>query len=101
MKVLWTRRAADQFEAKADSIAVDHPRAAAEWVARINDSVDDLARFPLRGQRLGELTSEPVRVLTIGLYRVIYRVDEGRVTVLSIKHSREAVAADDLRPDYP
>jgi plasmid stabilization system protein ParE len=38
MKLIWTRRAADQLEAVVEAIAADHPRAAAEWAGRIVDA---------------------------------------------------------------
>lgn len=101
MKIVWTRRAANQFEEKAARIELEHPRSAAEWIARINSAIQQLSRFPLRGHSLHELTGEPVRALTVGAHRIIYRVDERRVKVLSIKHSREDLSPDDLRPDYP
>jgi toxin ParE1/3/4 len=101
MKITWTMRAADQFEAIIAAIEADHPVAAPSWVKRIGKAVDQLARFPECGHRLADFSDEPARELVLAPYRILYSLDGERVMILSIKHSREALSVDDLRPDYP
>lgn len=101
MRIIWTMRAADQLEARIASIEADHPLAAAAWVTRFGKALDQLARFPLCGHRLPEFPEEPAREVIVAPARIIYRTDTDRVLILSIKHTREELAREDLRPDYP
>lgn len=101
MRIAWTMRAADQLEAKIASMEADHPLAAAAWVKRLTRALDQLAQFPLCGHRIPEFPDEPARELIVMPYRVVYRAEEERVSILTIKHTREELLREDLRPDYP
>lgn len=101
MRIIWTMRAADQLEARIASIEADHPLAAAAWVKRFGRALDQLTRHPLCGHRLPDFPDEPAREVIVAPSRIIYRADADRVIILSIKHSREELAREDLRPDYP
>lgn len=94
-------RAADQLEAKIAQIEVDHPSAAPVWVERIVGTVDTLEHFPLRGRPFHESLDGPVRELVIAPYRVLYRLEKDSLVILSVRHSREEISPEDLRPDYP
>jgi toxin ParE1/3/4 len=101
MRIRWTSRGADQFEARIASIEKDRPLAAAAWVQRVEKALDQLTRFPLSGHRLADFPDEPARELMVPPCRIVYRVDGDRALILSIKHAREALVLEDLRPDYP
>lgn len=101
MKLIWTLRAADQLERAAEAIEIDRPAAARKRVERILNAVDQLPSFPLRGRRVLDFTGHAVRELVIPPYRILYEPASDHVTVLSIKHSREELSIEDLRPDYP
>ena len=102
MKLIWTRRAADQLEGVVEAIAAaDHPDAAVEWAGRIVDAAEELPHFPLRGRRVPEFNDRSVRELVLPPYRLIYEPGHGHVTLLSIKHCRQALSDADTVPDYP
>ena len=101
MKLIWTRRAADQLESVVEAIAVDHPCAAAEWAGRIVDAAEELRRLPLRGRKVPEFADRIVRELVLPPYRVIYEPAADHLTLLSIKHCRQELSDEDVRRDYP
>lgn len=101
MKIIWTMRAADQLEARVAAIEADHPLAAAVCVKRVGKALDQLVRFPLSGHRVAEFPDEQAREVVLAPLRMIYRVEGDRVTIVSIKHCRQKLQIEDLRPDYP
>lgn len=102
MRVAWTLRAANQLEAAAASReAEDQPRAAAALVRRVVAAVEQLRRFPLSGHRVRQFPDSAVREILIPSFRILYLLDGRRVVILSIKHMRETLATEDLRPDFP
>jgi toxin ParE1/3/4 len=69
----------------ADYIAKDSRRYAAAMVRRIRDGVRSLKRFPKRGAVVPELGNEAIREISVGAYRVIYRLTD-RIAILGIIH---------------
>jgi len=63
----------------------DNPDAADRMLRRISDSFRQIADFPESGAPRPEL-SRGVRILPIGNYLVIYRVDERGPIVLRVVH---------------
>lgn len=88
MKVVWSPLAIDRAAAAAAHIAADRPGAAAKWVDELFDAVSQLSRFPRRGRLVPEIHRPDIRELLFGNYRVVYRVEARRVSVLTVRHVR-------------
>lgn len=97
MKIVWTKRARDDLANKAAWIARERPRAAAAWLAGIEEAVGQLPRFPFRGRHLPEFPKEPARELIVSPYRIVYLTSPDCVTILTVKHSRQKMRKQDLR----
>ena len=85
-RIRWTRQAREDLRAIRDFIARDAPRTASAYVQRLRRSVERLRTFPLIGQVVPELGKEDVREIIQGNYRIIYRVGQGYVDVLTVFH---------------
>lgn len=57
-----------------------------KWRERIMATVEILKDFPESGGRVAELRREDVRELLVGDYRVIYRLKDRNVDILSVRH---------------
>ena len=86
-EVVWSLEAISDLDTLADFIAKDSPFYAAAFVAEIRDASRTLAVFSERGRTVPELNNEDIRELIIKNYRLIYLVEENRVTILSLIHS--------------
>jgi plasmid stabilization system protein ParE len=86
--IIWSPRALDRVEEAARYIAQDRPGAALRWVDEIFARVDLLAVAPKQGRVVPELERAEIREIFFGRYRVIYRIEAGRVLVLTVRHSR-------------
>lgn len=69
-------------------IAVDNPLAARRVREDIFDAIRGLVRFPRQGHKRNDLTSRPLRFLTIRDYLVAYAPDEKPLIVIAVLHGR-------------
>ena len=101
MRVIWAPRALDRAAEAAEYIAEDRPEVAAKWVDGLFDAVGKLARFPRRGRIVPEVGRSEVRELLYEGYRVVYRVDEKHVSILTVRHQRRRFSSAILESESP
>jgi plasmid stabilization system protein ParE len=85
-QVRWTPQAADDLEAICLFIARDSPQLAAAFADRVLRATDQLANYPRSGRTVPELGVENIREIVVGCYRVIYRVRQEDVNLLTVHH---------------
>ncbi|MCH7473964.1 MAG: type II toxin-antitoxin system RelE/ParE family toxin [Gemmatimonadetes bacterium] len=88
MRVVWSPLALDRAAEAAKHIARDGPEVAAAWVDGLFDVVGKLVQFPRRGRVVPEVGRPEIRELLYKGYRVVYRVDQKQVLVLTARHQR-------------
>jgi toxin ParE1/3/4 len=92
-QVKWTPQAADDLEATCLFIARDSPRLAAAFADRVLRAADRLASYPRSGRTVPELGIESIREVIVSSYRVIYRVRQDQVHVLTMHHAARLLDA--------
>ena len=85
-EVKWTLQALDDLESICLFIGRDSPQAAAVFAQRAFRSTDPLVNFPRFGKVVPELEIENIREIILGNYRVIYRIENEQVQVLTVHH---------------
>ncbi|MCC6359774.1 MAG: type II toxin-antitoxin system RelE/ParE family toxin [Phycisphaerales bacterium] len=85
---------------QAEFIAADKPEAAARWLERLWDAIEELSRFPNRNAIApaeSDAIGTPVRKLVFGAYLVFYRVreDEALVEVMRFRHGARRAEAEE------
>ncbi len=91
-KVIWAGFAVQDLENIIAYIAEDSPSTARKILSKIKKSVSDLYQSPHRGRFVPELQNQGIliyRELVIAPWRVMYRVSENTVLVLSVFDSRQ------------
>ena len=96
MKIIWSPLAQKRLSDITDYIAQDKPRAALNWVELVFDKVENLAAFPNSGRTVPELENKQYRELIIGNYRVIYKITEKQIQILTIRNFKQLLSSDDL-----
>lgn len=96
MRVVWAPLALERAQETVDFIARDRPRAAAFWLERLLDRVAKLDRLARRGRLVPEIGRPAYRELLHPPYRVIYRIDDDRVVILTLRHTRREWSSDDI-----
>ena len=93
-KVLWAETAEEDLKTIIEYIYVDSPPAARDSLRKIKTKASNLCPFPQRGRVVPELKDHGIlqyRELIVSPWRVIYRISEEQVYVLSVIDSRRNV----------
>lgn len=85
--IRWTLQAADDLEAITDFIAQDSRHYANLLAMEVLNKVERLEAFPDSGRIVPEIGDPKIRELLYGSYRIIYRVSEESVEILTVYHS--------------
>jgi len=96
MKIIWSPLAVDRASEIAEYIAQDNPTAAENWVNAVFTHVEQLKKFPESGRIVPEINNDFFRELTYGNYRIIYRIEENRVSILTIRHGKQILPVDEI-----
>lgn len=96
MKLIWTELAVEKLEELADYIALDKPLAALKWTETIQKSVIKLTKFPQLGRDVPEIKRSDIREIIDENYRIIYRVETERISILTIRHCKQLLNQKDI-----
>lgn len=91
MDIIWSPRAQKRITEYARQLAeYDYPETARNWILTIRMRAETLADFP-RSRRISpefKARRPVVRDITIGKYRLFYRIHRGSVEVISIHNCK-------------
>ena len=90
-KVKWTPQALDDLEAICLFIARDAPTVAAVFAQNAFRITDRLTDFPRSGRAVPELNDENFREIILGNYRLIYRIRQDEVQILTVHHGARLI----------
>ena len=99
MRIIWSPLAISRVLEAAEYIAWDKPGAAAAWAVDVFDAVQRLAEFPRSGRIVQELGRPDVRELWHGNYRVIYRIENERILILTARHGQQLLDLNELEQE--
>ena len=97
MNILWSPLALDRVSEIAGYIALDKPSAAEKWVKAIFSKVEQLEAFPEQGRIVPEIGNSQFRELIYCNYRIIYRIEKIRISILTVRHGRQLLPIDEIR----
>ena len=95
-KVRWTLQALDDLEAICLFIARDAPHVATVFADRAFRATDRLVQYPRLGRIVPELETETIREMILGNYRIIYRIREEEVQVVTVHHGARLLDVDKI-----
>lgn len=99
MKIVWSPLAIQRAYEAAANIAVDKPEAALHWLEGLFDVTDRLAMFPESGHVVPEIGLPEFReVVYRRAYRVIYRIEKTRVSILTVRNFAQLLDPGELDP---
>ena len=84
MNVVWTEHALQCLVEIEDYIAMDDPATAVVFVERLIRRTDILVDQPQLGRTVPEVPGRELRELIEGNYRVVYRINESAIEVLTV-----------------
>lgn len=99
MNIIWSPLALDRVSEIAGYIAQDKPSAAEKWVKDIFSKVEQLEVSPERGRIVPEIGNSQFRELIHYNYRIIYRIEKIRISILTVRHGRQLLPIDEIRTE--
>ncbi|MFQ5864404.1 MAG: type II toxin-antitoxin system RelE/ParE family toxin [bacterium] len=80
-------------------MAKDSRSASQKWKSSIYQEVQRLGSFPRIGRMVPEANRDDVREIFYGKYRIIYRIDQNRISILTVRHGKQLLDRDEI--SYP
>ena len=79
-------------------IAEDSPTRAKLFIQRLIEHVDNLESFPELGRKIPETNMPDIRELVYQGYRIIYRLSQHRIDILTVLHGSRDLSEPGNRP---
>ena len=96
MRIQWSPLAIERVAEIAAFIAEDNPCAAEKWVRAAFARVGQLRQFPKSGRRIPESPRPDLRELVWGNYRIVYRREARRISILTVRHVKQILPLEEL-----
>ena len=96
MKIVWSPLAIEQVKDIANYIALDKVPATQSWIEEVFDSVKRLEEFSESERKVPEIDRENIREIVNGNYRVIYKIENNKVLVLTVKNYRQQLNQEEF-----
>jgi len=97
MRIIWSPLAIQRVKEIGKQVKRDNPIVARELIGTMFKRVEKLAEFPESGAINPEAERKDIRQLVVKNHRIIYRVEENLIIVLTVRHSRQLLRSDDCR----
>lgn len=94
MKVRFTAEARIRLRIIHAYIAQDSLQNADALIGRIIERAESLSDLPLRGRKVPEYDDDAVREVPEEPYRIIYRVTENEIQIVTVMHNRRLLPGD-------
>lgn len=88
-RIIWSSKARRQLKAIETYIADDSEQYARIVKDRLIGATKRLADFPFSGRRVPQAPGSGLREVIVYSYRIMYRVEDDRVEIVTIIHSRQ------------
>jgi toxin ParE1/3/4 len=96
MKIIWSPFAIEHASEIAEYISQDKPLAAEKWINTVFTKVEALKSTPEIGRIVPEIRNNQFRELIYGNYRIIYRIEEKHISILTILHGMQILPIDEI-----
>lgn len=96
MKIIWSPLAVDRALEIAEYIAQDKASAAEKWINTVFSKVEKLKSSPEIGRVVPEIRNNQFRELIYGNYRIIYRIEKKRISILTIRHGKQILPIEEI-----
>ena len=90
-QINWTKRSLKDLRAINNYISLDSTFYASRFVSKLIRRVDQLIEFPESGRVVPEKNLPEIRELIEGNYRIFYRLQKGKITILRIHNAARKI----------
>lgn len=97
MRIFWSPLAVDRLEDIFEYISKEDEIAAHKMITKIFKRVETLSKYPERGRKVPEANREEIREVFEGDYRIIYRIEPKKVSVLTVRNFKQLLPDKDIK----
>jgi toxin ParE1/3/4 len=98
MRLDWSEPAVRDLQDIHDYISRDSEYYASRFVERLLDAAEQLTAFPRLGRIVPEVRSPDTRELLFSSYRIVYRLERGRVLMVVGVHGARDWSQKEQKP---
>ena len=97
MKIIWTELAISRLSEIHRYIYLDSSVEADKWLVKLLNYSKRLETFPESGRVIPEIADrKDLRELLFGNYRIVYKIDNKKVLVLTIRHVKQILPVEEI-----
>ena len=96
MKIRWSYEALERLIEIEDYISKDSSVRAIQFVDQLIEHAELLSGKPLMGRMIPELANPDIRELVFKKYRIIYRLKEKRIEILTVFEGHRLMRIDEI-----
>ena len=96
MKIRWSYEALERLIEIEDYISKDSSVRAIQFVDQLIEHAELLSGKPLMGRIVSELANPDIRELVFKKYRIIYRLKEKRIEILTVFEGHRLMRIDEI-----
>jgi len=97
MKINWTDNAIQDLSEIKTYISRDSEFYASRFVNKLIDGVENLSIFPEMGRLVPEAQSKTIRELIYRPYRIIYKIEEKQINIITVVNSHRDLTNPSLK----
>ena len=90
-QISWTKKSLKDLRAINDYISLDSSFYAVRFISKLISRVDQLIEFPESGRMVPEKNVPEIRELIEGNYRIFYRLQKEKITILRIHNAARRI----------
>ena len=97
MKIIWTQEALEQLIEIEDYISKDSEDRAERFVNQLIEHAELLSENPRLGRTVPEIANPTIRELIFKKYRIVYRLNEDSVEILTVFEGHMLLRIDETK----
>lgn len=97
MKIIWSPLAIERTVEIAKYIAENNSDVAGQWTETIFNKTAILKEFPKCGRIVSESARNDIREIIFKNYRIIYRLENDKISILTVRHGRQLLPDEELK----
>lgn len=101
MKVIWSRQSLERLSEIEEFIARDSLERAVRFVDCLIERGESVSRNPQIGRIVPEISNPSIREIIAKKYRIIYRVQEDTIEILTVFEGHMLLRLDELKENKP
>lgn len=101
VKVIWSRQSLERLSEIEEFIARDSLERAVRFVDCLIERGESVSRNPQIGRIVPEISNPSIREIIAKKYRIIYRVQEDTIEILTVFEGHMLLRLDELKENKP